>query len=395
MTTFDVIVLGLGAHGAATVYQLARLGARVLGIDKHKPPHKNGSSHGDSRITRLACGEGPAYSKYARRSHEIWRELEGVTGKPLFMRNGLLVLTKSGQNAAHHGVKNFAASTAKIARKEALRYKTFRHEDIQRRFPAFQVSERDRAYYDQVSGFVRPENCIEAQIMQAQELGAKLRFHEEVISFRQVEHAVEVTSNHGRYSADQLVVTAGPWLPELLPREFAGRFRRLRQVQLWFRARDARTHKRFSPERFPVFIWQLAHGTLYGFPALGSFEEGIKVATEVDDDTTPETVDRKVPPHAVQKFFDDFVVPHLPGLSPDCVRNEVCLYTTTADSRFILDRLPERERIIIASPCSGHGFKHSAAIGEKLAKMAYESEAPDPMFLWDAPPALLPSSTPR
>src|SRR3569832_2606939 len=119
-TSFDVIVIGLGAFGAATTYRLARSGARVLGLDRYSPPHSFGSSHGETRITRLACGEGPEYTQFARRSHQIWRELEAETGKSLLVQNGFLAISGEGPRAANHENPDFLETTIAAAKRAGI-----------------------------------------------------------------------------------------------------------------------------------------------------------------------------------------------------------------------------------------------------------------------------------
>ncbi len=381
-SSYDVAVLGLGAMGAAAAWQLARRGARVLGIDRHAPPHEFGSTHGDTRITRIACGEGPEYSAFALRSHEIWRELEADTGVELLTQNGLLVISGPGDRAASHGVPKFVEATVVAARKAGLDFEMLGTASLRQRYPALAVGDGDTAYHDTVSGFVRPERCITLQLRKAREAGADLRLNETVMSFEQDGSSVVVTTDHGRYAAAQLVVAAGAWLPGLLPARLAGAFKVTRQVLHWFRARDEAAHAGFAPERFPVYIWQVPRQqVIYGFPATGGIEEGVKIATEQEIvTTTPETVDRTVGTAEVAKMYETYVAPFLPGLSPACVKSKVCLYTWVDDARFIIDRHPDHDRIIVASPCSGHGFKHSAAIGELLAQMALEGRAADSRF---------------
>ena len=161
---YDVVVLGLGAMGAAATYQLAKRGAKVLGIDQYSPPHEFGSSHGDTRITRIACGEGPEYSAFAARSHQIWRELEKELGVELLTQNGLLVIFGQGKRAANHGVAEFLKATTAAAEAAGIDYEIFDSAKIREQYPAFNVSDGDQAYHDAVSGFVRPERCIAAQL---------------------------------------------------------------------------------------------------------------------------------------------------------------------------------------------------------------------------------------
>ena len=119
---YDAIVLGLGAVGAAAVYQLSKRRAAVLGIDQFRPPHEFGSSHGDSRITRIACGEGLEYSAFAARSHQIWRELEAQTGSTLLTQNGLLVISGEGPRAVEHENENFLETTVEAAKAAGIGY---------------------------------------------------------------------------------------------------------------------------------------------------------------------------------------------------------------------------------------------------------------------------------
>jgi sarcosine oxidase len=370
--TYDVIVLGLGAMGAAAIYQLARRGARVLGIDQYAPPHEFGSTHGDTRITRIACGEGPEYSAFAARSHEIWRELEAETGMELLTQNGFLAISGAGERSANHGVAKFLDATVAAAKAAKVDYELLDTAALRQRYPAFNVADGDSAYHDDVSGFVRPERCVTAQLDKARQLGAHLRLKEKVGAFRQDGQSVSVTTDKGTYEAKTLIVAAGAWLPGMLEPALAGRFMVTRQVLYWFRARSEGEHAQFSPQRFPVYIWQLpARQSIYGFPAIGGLEEGVKLATEQDDvATTPESVSRIVGPDETREMFETYVAPFFPGLSPTCVRTKVCLYTWVDGARFVIDRHPHFQRVIIASPCSGHGFKHSAGIGELLAQMA-------------------------
>ncbi|HEX9556612.1 MAG TPA: N-methyl-L-tryptophan oxidase [Reyranella sp.] len=369
---YDVAVLGLGAMGAAAAYQLAKCGARVLGIDRYAPPHEFGSTHGDTRITRIACGEGPEYSAFAARSHEIWRELEAELGIELLTQNGFLVICGSGERAANHGVPKFLEATVAAAKAANVGHEILDTATIRRRHPAFKVADGDQAYYDAVGGFVRPERCIAAQLQRAKALGADLRLDEKVISFEQTSGSVTVSTDKATYHAKELIVAAGAWLPEFLEPALAANFKVTRQVLYWFRARGAREHAQFSPERCPVYIWQIpAPQVVYGFPAVGDLEEGVKLATEqYDVSTTPDSVARSASSQEIRDMYETYVGPYFPGLSPLCVRHKVCLYTWVDGARFIIDRHPDFNRIIVASPCSGHGFKHSAGIGELLARMA-------------------------
>ena len=380
--TYDAIVLGLGAMGAAATYQLARRGAKVLGIDQYAPPHEFGSTHGDTRITRIACGEGPEYSAFATRSHEIWRALEAETGLELLTQNGFLAISGAGNRSANHGVAKFLDATVAAAKAAQVNYQLLDSATLRQRYPAFNVADGDEAYHDAVSGFVRPERCVAAQLQTAAALGADLRLGERVVSFAQADGSVIVRTDKQTHHGSELIVAAGAWLPGLLKPALAGRFMVTRQVLYWFRARSEGEHALFSPQRFPTYIWQIpAPQSIYGFPAIGGLEEGVKIATEqYDVATTPESVTRTAGPDEIREMFETYVAPYFPGLSAVCIRHKVCLYTWVDGARFIIDRHPDFQRVIVASPCSGHGFKHSAGIGELLAQMALDGKKPDARF---------------
>jgi sarcosine oxidase len=368
--SFDVIVIGLGAVGAATAYQLAKSGARVLGLDRYAPPHDLGSTHGETRITRLACGEGIEYTPFARRSHEIWRALERETGESLLVQNGLLVISGAGERAAAHGNPDFLQTTIDAAEAHGVAHERLSEADIRQRFPAFAIADGDTGYFEPEAGYVFPERCVSVQLRLARQLGAMLHVHETALDFTCDNNGVRVVTDKGEYRADRLVLAAGPWLPKLVGQQ-AEVFTVRRQVLFWFRLREDATRAAHNPERFPVFYWQVPRRqAIYGFP---SIDGGctIKLATEqYETEADPDTVDRNVSANEVRAMYADYVAPFFHGVSGTCERSAACLYTCTDQARFIVDVLPEAPRVIVASPCSGHGFKHSAALGEAIAQLA-------------------------
>jgi sarcosine oxidase len=357
--------------GSAAAFQLSERRARVLAIDQFDPPHSFGSSHGETRITRIACGEGLEYTAFARRSHEIWRQLEARTGAELLTLNGLAVISGQGRRAVAHGNPDFLATTIEAAQDAGVDYRTLSGSEFRKKYPAFNVGDDDTVYLDQAGGFVRPERCIETQLNLAKANGASIHTGERVLHFYQTGDLVTVTTDRATYKTPRLIVTAGPWLPQLLgSAQDNPPFRVLRQVLYWFRVRE-QALRQHQPAQFPVFVWQVpAPEMIYGFPALGTAEDGLKIATEQYlENTTPQTVDRTVSGSEIHQMYDTYVRPFFPGLEGVCVRSAVCLYTCLPNAKFIIDRHPQMDRVIVASPCSGHGFKHSAAIGEVLAQM--------------------------
>jgi len=372
--TFDVIVVGMGAMGSSTMYQLAKRGLRVLGIDQFEPPHKFGSTHGETRMTRAACAEGFIFTKFAQRSHEIWRDIENQMGRPasLLTLNGQLVISGPDVNPSH-GVEFFLGATKDQAKHAGIQHDNLSSAEVRARFPMFSIEDNEAAYHDALSGFVRPEDAIQAQLSLAETFHAATHTGERMIDFSSTASGVHVRTSKGEYAANMLVLTTGPWLPAMLPADEKEKLKVTRQVLYWFALKREEDLPMFRAERLPTFLWfKPDPGFLvYGFPALGSARDGIKLATEQKnpEPISPELVDRVVSAREQEEFYEMYVRPSFPALSEECVRAEVCLYTDKKRARFIIDRHPEMENVICVSACSGHGFKHSPAIGELVADM--------------------------
>ena len=373
MNTADVVVVGLGAVGSASLYQLARRGARAVGIDRYLPPHTHGSSHGETRITRQAIGEGVAYVPLVLRSHQIWRELEAQTGRSLFLACGGLILSGPAGEALHHGKPQFLPRTLEAAQRFGIAHEVLDAAQIQKRFPQFILQGDETGYYEPGAGLLYPERCLEVQLQQAQRLGATVITGEQVRKITPQSDGVLVETDKSRYSADKAVVSAGAWAADLLGEPFVRVLRVYRQVLFWLEAQNPQA---YEPERFPIFIWIFgsAEGQhFYGFPQVS---QGVKVATEQSQVSThPDQVERRVSEAETQSFLSRYVQGRLKGLGPGCLRSATCLYTSTLDGDFILDHHPDSERILVASPCSGHGFKHSAAVGEAMAELALRGQS--------------------
>ena len=376
VNNFDTIVVGLGAMGSAAVYHLAKRGNKVLGLDRFSPPHANGSSHGESRIIRQAIGEGEEYVPLVLRSYELWREIENKTGTDLLTITGGLTLESQNSEAALHGRRDFLDQAIRCAEKFNIRHEILETADIKKRYPQFAVTD-ERAYFEYETGFLRPELCIEAQLHLARKHGAVVQTDELVLSIESSGGSeVTVKTSRGVYHAEKAIITAGPWISRFLPPAYAHLFKVSRQVMYWFDiTEDCRST--FAAPGFPIFIWIFAEGGefgFYGFPTLDG--KTIKIATEqFTAITDPDHVQRTVTREEEQSMYRDYVQGRLPGISDRCGAAASCLYTTTPDSNFAIDVHPDNDRIIFASPCSGHGFKHSAAIGEALAEQVIDGNS--------------------
>lgn len=368
MAAFDVIVLGLGAVGSAATYHLSRLGASVLGIDQYSPPHSYGSSHGETRITRLAIGERIDYSALAIRSHTLWREIEAHTGFDLLRNCGCLIIAGRGTGGLH-GVPEFFKNTLSAAAKYRIAHEQLDAPGIRERFAQFRVHDAEFGYLEREGGYLFPERCIEAQLLLAKRNGAAILTNQKVQRFQQIGRRIRVEASGGTYEADRLLIAAGPWLPDLLGNPYNRLFTVTRQVLHWFEI--AANPERFSAPESPVFIWEVPEAeNIYGFPAIGPNGTSVKIAKEgKGDKVEPDFVDRAVAADEIDQMYQTYVRPYLPDLGPRSAKAQVCLYTEAAGGRFVIDAHPDHERIMFASACSGHGFKHSAALGEALAEV--------------------------
>jgi sarcosine oxidase len=371
-TTADILVAGLGAVGSAALYQAAKLGARALGIDRFHPPHDIGSSHGETRITRQAIGEGREYVPLALRSNQIWEEIEAATGRSLLTRNGALILQSPRTKGDHHGSASFLGDTIAAAQENNIAHEVLSTSQIRERFPQFRVENDEAGYFEPGAGFLRPEACIETQLALARKLGAEVRTGETVTNVQPSGNSVEVATDRTTYSAGHAILTAGPWISKLLPNTIARNLRVYRQVMTWFAL--ARKPDLYTPQRFPVFIWITGNrpsDMFYGFPAIDGSANGVKTATErYDTAVDPDQVERNVSDDEIASLHTNYIATRLPDVSPRCVRSATCLYTVAPGARFVIDQTDDAGRILFATACSGHGFKHSAAVGEALVRRA-------------------------
>jgi sarcosine oxidase len=366
-STYDVAVAGLGAMGSAAAYQLSKVpGLRVLGLDTFEPPHAHGSSHGETRATRSAPFEGEELVAMVRRSVEIYAgELSEASGRRLFNRSGGLIIGRPGERGYHH-VENPFKSTVDAAQRHGIEYETLTPDDVARRYPAVRLRSDEMAYFEPSGGFLYAEACVRAHLELAQANGASLNYGETVLCSVDTGAGVRVTTDKATYDVGTLVVSAGPWVAGLLP-ELRGVFQLQRLALFWFELLDRSLLDAYVT--MPRVGWAFGSGT-YAFPALDGADGGVKVACEdFTEIESPETIDRRVSTEEVATMFADNVEGRLLGLGRRAVRTATCIYTMTPDSRFVIDRHPQRPNVIVASPCSGHGFKYSAAIGEVLAQL--------------------------
>jgi sarcosine oxidase len=354
---FDAIVVGVGGMGSAALYHLARRGQRVLGLERYDVPHAMGSSHGLTRIIRLAYYEHPAYVPLLRRAYELWRDLQGAAGEQLLHVRGSI-------DAGPPGSPLFEGSR-RSCELNGLPHEVLSSAELTHRYPGYRLPPETLAVYQPDGGFLLPERCTVAHVVAAQALGAEVRAREPVRSWHPLADGVRVETDRGVYEAGRLVLAAGPWATTLLA-PLAGLAQPERQVVAWLQPRRLDW---FLPDRFPVFNVLVPEGRFYGYPVHGV--PGFKVGKyhHLEQATDPDAVDRECHPRdeAVLRAFAERYFPD--GAGPTMALS-VCLFTNSPDEHFIVDVHPQHPQVVFAAGFSGHGFKFCSVIGEILADLA-------------------------
>jgi sarcosine oxidase len=362
--SYDVIVAGLGAMGSATSYHLASRGARVLGLERFTSGHTMGSSHGESRIIRELYYEHPLYVPLVQRAYELWARLERDAGVRLLHATGGLML---GQPES--GLVRGALLSGET---HGLSADVLQRAEVATRFPAFDPPDGSVAVWDARAGYLRAEACIDAHATLARRAGADLRYEEPLLRWEPDGDGVRVTTPAGEYRAAQLALCVGAWTKTVLA-ELELPLKVERQVLVWLEAPEP--VELYRDDRFPIFMFESDDGRLmYGFPRL---ERGIKVAIHHEGrlHDSPDEVNRAVRPEEIAATKES-LAQLLPALSNAAVRESAtCIYTDTPDTHFLVDFHPEHPQLLLSSPCSGHGFKFSSAIGELHAELLLDGRS--------------------
>ncbi len=358
---YDVIVAGVGGMGSATAYHLAARGLRVLGLERYDIPHEMGSSHGHTRVIRLAYFEHPSYVPLLRRAYALWRDLESRAGEQLLTITGSI-------DAGPPGARIFEGSR-EACEMHGLEHEILTSAELSARFPGYRLPPETRAVLQPDGGFLTPERCIVAYVTLAQSLGAEIRTRDAITSWEATGDGVRVSSDRAVYEADRLVVTAGAWAGKLVA-ELGATVTPERQVLGWFQPRDPAL---FQPSTFPVFNLSVDEGHFYGLPIHGA--PGVKVGRyhHLEEACDPDAVDRECHPRD-EEVLRSFVERYLPAGAGPTMALKACLFSNTPDEHFILDRHPEYAQVAIAAGFSGHGFKFCSVVGEIMADLTERGE---------------------
>ncbi len=358
--SWDVIVIGCGGFGSASMRELSLRGLRVLGIDRFSPPHDRGSSHGETRIIRKAYFEHPDYVPLLHRSWDLWQSCEETSGRSLLVRCDL-VMSGEEQSEVISGARE-------SARQHGLPIENLSVAEACRRYPVLDLPESHVVTVESTAGYLFVEQCVETMLRQAVSQGATLKTHETVLGISGNSTSVEVTTTHGRYSAGALVVTLGAWTGQLLP-EYAPLITVRRKTLFWHALQSAAMAELWKS---PMFLVDLPHGQFYGLPAVDGAR--VKVGEHTGGDIVPD-------PATVSRYITDndripvatFVRNHLRGLNATESDAAVCLYSMSPDGHFLFDRHPQMP-IIVAAGFSGHGFKFTPVLAEAAADLLLQGQ---------------------
>jgi sarcosine oxidase len=361
--TYDVIVVGVGGMGSAACWQLARRDQRVLGLERFDIPHAYGSSHGVTRIIRLAYYESPDYVPLLRRAFALWREASTAFGEPLLVTTGSLDAGPPDSEVVRGSLDSCRAHN--------LDHELLKAPEVNRRHPGYRLPEDFAAVFQPDGGFVLSERAIVAHATMAMAAGAEIHARERVLEWSPIAGGgMRVVTTRGTYEAGRLVLAPGAWIGDLLPalRPIAVPER---QVLGWFQPNDP---AKFLPSVFPVLNLLTEEGRYYLLPIYGV--PGLKIglyhhlgergrADELSRDVTP--ADEAVLRRCIARCFPDADGP--------VMSLHACLFTNTPDEHFIIDTLPGQPEVIVASPCSGHGYKFASVVGEIIADLATTGES--------------------
>ncbi|BCH67959.1 MULTISPECIES: N-methyl-L-tryptophan oxidase [Rhizobium/Agrobacterium group] len=377
----DFAVVGLGAVGAATLYQLAKRGAKVIGIDRYSQPHNYGSSHGHARVTRTAVGEGSCYVPLVRRSQEIIGELERNFNAHLMGRTGTLII---GSERPAHG-DDFVKATVDIAVEHGIHHTVLSSTELERQYPQLiGLTENDYGYFEPDAGFLRPEPIISLQLDAARRSGAAVVTNSTVEHISQEDGCVTISCGSIRIKAKHAVISAGRWAAQLLGAPFDDLLAVSKQRTYSFKPLST---ARYDLKLLPALMW---FRSAVGDQCITAFPQG---AEDHEVNFFVEGQDLDVgPSEAAKHFYQHHIRPFFGGISSQMVGSGHCYYTNTSDGGFIIDRHPHYDQLLVLSACSGHGFKHSLAVGELAAELLVDGKpstdlAPFSLQRFKAPPA--------
>lgn len=370
MHIHELIAIGLGAMGSATVFQAASRDLDVLGIDQFAPPHHFGSTHGGSRIIREAYYEGNEYNPMLRRAYELWAEIEAQSGAQLLQTTGGLFFGPEQALCVQGSLKSAIAYN--------VPHEYLNAGEIRERFPFFEIEDDWYGVLDKRAAILHPERCIEAQLALAENAGAKLRLNEKVEDWQVNSDYVEVKTDKGVYRAKEIIITTNAWAKPL-SESLGIALNADRVVQYWVEPIG-------KPEDFgigKVPIWLMETGKnieFYGFPYLNEEPKGMKMALYPIGDSvyrhiaTPWDIDREIS-QLDHDEIRDLAKKFTPSFNGEFIQAKTCMHVNTPDMHPVIGRHPAHDKVWLSFGFSGHGFKFSNVVGEMMVDLVKEGKS--------------------
>jgi sarcosine oxidase len=368
-TIYDVVVVGLGVMGEATLWGLAEQNLRVLGIEARAPGHCEGSSHGASRIFRRAYWEGEQYISMLNHADQRWRSLQELSATPLIYETGGVFIGPKGSG--------MVAGSIDTARRALVEHTEWSARQVKISLPVFSVDSNCHAVYEPGAYAIAAQGARSKMLLVATRQGAELLYGDAVVCISKQHKGFRVYTRRGRcVTTNSIVLTAGPWLSDWVP-ELKARLLPRRVPVYWFEPRKGMA-SHFNNLNFPVFLYELSNGgLLYGLPSISHKEPGVKIGFHNRQQTSCMLgANSEEVSLLLVKEISESVSGILPGLEMMPAKAKACIYTMSQDESFCIGRVQGYENMFAASACSGHGFKFAPAIGDVLASLVVGETPP-------------------
>ena len=370
---YDVAVVGAGVFGAWAAYQLQRSGQRVVLIDAHGPGHSRSSSGGESRIIRMGYGADEVYTRSARRSLQLWRELFARIDQRLFHRTGVLWLA--------HEDDPYPRKCAETLERFAIPFEKLTASEVTQRYPQIGLEQISWALFEPDSGVLLARRAVQAVTFVGIKTGVE--YLQDAVrtpagsATRGKLGQIETVSGR-RISAANYIFACGPWLPKIFPDLLADRIHPTRQEVFFF---GTPSGQRFAPPSLPT--WIDFKDEAYGLPDLEG--RGVKIAIDRHGPPfDPDSGNRVVTEEGLSEVRR-YLARRLPELKDAPVtETRVCQYENTSNGDFLIDLHPQFDNVWLVGGGSGHGFKHGPVVGEYVAaRIEGSSEGIEPRFSLD------------
>jgi monomeric sarcosine oxidase len=382
---YDAVVIGLGGAGSSSLYYLTQTGRKVLGIEQFNICHKNGSSHGDTRIIRQAYFEGEYYVPFVKDAYSLWDEIEKKSGEKLYHKTkGINISDKKSQ---------LVEKCKKVSDLHGLSYEILNSKEINLRYPFFNIPEHYSGLLEEKAGALFPEKCIETYLNEASKNKADILFDSKVdkIKYDKNNDTYYITYKNvhkndslNTVKTKSLILSCGSWMKNILTDNFNINLPLTVDLNYvyYFKLKNQK-----KLDMFPLYIISNGDCELYGFPDFNngngykisiyhqnmSFTDQSKVIREFSNEKYEYV--KSISKNFISEMHND---------NMELIKHLTCLYTSTPDKDFLIDYVPgTKENVVVVSACSGHGFKFMSRVGDHAVKLLDKKEQVFPKFKID------------